>query len=326
MRYLLFITATVALILTGTTFTSCDRVEQAFPPAIKLDTLLYTGATGNLWQDYVDNEWPDFDTIANDNPLRNALVEDFTGHNCSNCPAAADVAHSLHEANPSRVFVASIHSSNVGESAFQSVNEATGYTINFMNPQGLWLGNYFGQTVQNSGFFGNPGGTVSRTKESTDLFYASGFWSTKVNQVLAGALQVAIKSHVNYFDATKGFYLHTEVELLDGSLDASNLGMVAYMIEDSLVGPQNVQSTLTPDYVHRDIMRGTLSGVGLGRDLTSGTENNGKYYLDYSYVVPDQLAPVGDPTTYNVDNMHLLIYVYDKTEHTILQVIKEHIH
>lgn len=326
MKYLFTLTAVIALIVTVTTFTSCDRVEVAFPPAIKLDTLLYTGATGNLWQDYIDNEWPDFDTITNSNPMRNALVEDFTGHNCSNCPAAADVAHGLHEANPSRVFVASIHSSNVGESAFQSVNIPTGYTIDFMNPQGLWLGNYFGQTVSNSGFFGNPGGTVSRTKEITDLFYASGFWSTKVNQVLSSTLQVAIKAHVNYYDATKGFFLHTEVELLDGTLDASNLGMVAYMIEDSLVGPQNVQSTFTPDYVHRDVMRGTLSGIGLGRDLTSGTENNGKYYLDYSYVVPDQLAPQGDPTTYNVDNMHLLVYVYDKTEHTILQVIKEHIH
>lgn len=324
MRYLFFTAVAVSLILTGTTFTSCDRVEIAFPPALELDTLLYTGATGNFWQDYLDNEWPDFDTIANDNPLRNALIEDFTGHNCSNCPAAADVAHSLHEANPSRVFVASIHSSNVGASDFQNVNLATGYTIDFMNPQGTELGQHFGSL--SVGFFGNPSGTVSRTFESTDLFYASGFWSTKVNQVLSSSLQVAIKSHVNYFDATKGFYLHTEVELLDGSLDASDLGMVAYMIEDSLVGPQNVQSTYTPDYVHRDIMRGTLSGIALGRDLTSGTESNGKYYLDYSYVVPDQLAPQGDPTTYNVDNMHLLIYVYHKTDHTILQVIKEHIH
>lgn len=324
MRYLVLVTAVIALILTGTTFTSCDRVEFAFPPSLELDTLLYTGATGNLWQDYVDNEWPDFDTITNDNPLRNVLIEDFTGHNCPNCPPAADVAHALHEANPSRVHVASIHSSSVGASDFQNVNLALGYTINFMNPQGLELGQFFGNL--GVGFFGNPSGTISRTYESTDLFYASGFWSTKVNQILSSALPVAIKSHVNYYDATKGVYLHTEVELLDGTLDPSNLGMVVYMMEDSIVGPQNNQSSYVPDYVHRDIMRGTLSGLAFGRDLTSGTVNNGKYYLDYSYVVPDQLAPQGDPTTYNVDNMHLLIYVYDKTEYAILQVIKEHIH
>ena len=131
---------------------------------------------------------------------------------------------------------------------------------------------------------------------------------------------------MNYYDATKAFYLHTEVEVLDGSLNISDLSVTAYLIEDSLVGPQNVQSTYTPDYVHRDIMRGTLSGVALGRDLTSGTELNGKYYLDYSYEVPDQLAPVGQPTTYNVGNMHLLIFVHDKVEHTIHQVIKKKIY
>ncbi len=326
MKYLLAFTVIGAGILFGGTFTSCDRVEQAFPPAIKLDTLLYTGATGNQWQDYIDNEWPDFDTIVNSDPQTNALIEDFTGHNCASCPAAADVAHTIYEANPSRVFVAGIHSSNAGASSFQDVNEALGYTVDFTNSQGLWLGNYFGQTVQNSGFFGNPSGTVSRAKVFTDLFYASGFWSTKTNEVLALPLAVAIKAHVNYYDATKGFYLHTEIELLDGSLEAENLGVVAYLIEDSLVGPQNVQNTYTPDYVHRDIMRGTLSGVPLGRDLTSGNESNGKYYLDYSYEVPDQLAPVGQTTTYNVGNMHLLIYVHDKTEHDILQVIKKKIY
>ena len=56
MRNLAFIIAVVSVVTLGSTFTSCDRVDQAFPPAIKLDTLLYTGATGNTWQDYIDNE------------------------------------------------------------------------------------------------------------------------------------------------------------------------------------------------------------------------------------------------------------------------------
>lgn len=321
MRYLVIITSLLGVLGLSTTFTSCDHVEIAYPPAIELDTTLYTGG---FWSDYIANEWPDFDTISA-SPLRNAMIEDFTGHNCSNCPAAAVDAHTAHEANPNRVFVASIHSSNVGASPFQDVNVPAGYTINFTNAEGLYLGNYFGQIVQNSGFFGNPSGTVSRRKESTDLFYSSGFWGTKATETIALPLQVAIKSHVNYYDATKGFYLHTEVEILDNGIDAENLAMVAYLIEDSVIGPQNVQSTYTPDYVHRDIMRGTLSDIALGRDLTTGSLENGKYYLDYSYVVPDQLAPQGQATTYNVDNMHLLVYVHDKITHEIYQVVKQEI-
>ena len=308
----------------SSTFTSCDHVEFAFPPTIELDTNLYTD--GN-WADYVENEWPDFDTISAD-PLRNAIIEDFTGHNCTGCPAAAVVAHGLHEANPSRVYVASIHAgADVdGVTDFQALNIPLGYTVDFMNSQGTGIGGHF-FGIPNSGFFGNPAGSVNRLLIDPEYFYASGNWSGKVDEVTASTLKVALKAHVNYYDASKGFYLHTEVEKLDGSLTYDNLGMVAYMIEDSLVAPQLDAGTFVPDYVHRDIMRGTLSGQVLGRDIISGTfdEANDKYYLDYSYVVPDQLAPQGQPTTYNVANMHLLVYVYDKTTLEIYQVIKKDI-
>ena len=330
MRNLALITAVVSAVMLGTTFTSCDRVEQAFPPAIKLDTLLYTGATGNTWQDYIDNEWPDFDTIAVSLD-RNALIEDFTGHNCSNCPVAADDAHTAHENNPERVFVASIHSSNWGASPFQDVNLPAGYTVDFTNTEGLDLGYYFGQTATpptsaSIGFQGNPSGTVSRRVDNGLLFYPSGQWNTKALETISSPLQVSIQAHVNYYESVKGLYLHTAVDVIDASLEPEQLGVVAYLIEDSLVAPQNVSSTLTTDYVHRDIMRGTLSGLYLGRDLLSGSLIGGKYHLDYSYNVPDLLAPDGEPTTYNAENMHLLIFVYDKIEHIIYQVIKKKIY
>lgn len=307
----------------GSMTTSCDRIENPYPPAYntELDTTLYPG----LWDDYLLNEWPDFDAMANEDPNRNALIEDFTGHNCSNCPAAATVAHDLHEADPEHVFVASIHagSSASGITSFQEVNIPQGYTIDFTNSIGLEFGGFFGQTIANSGFFGNPAGTVSRRQEGIEYFYSFGFWGTKVSEVLAQPLQVAIKAKANYYDATKGLFLHTEIDVLDSGLDHENLGTIVYLIEDSLVGPQNVSSTFTPDYVHRDIMRDNLSGLTWGRDITDGDLVNGKYQLNYSYVVPNQLAPQGQVGTHNAANMHLLIYVYDKTTYEIYQVIKK---
>jgi hypothetical protein len=298
---------------------SCDKVENPFPPTFnsELDTTYYSGN----WSDYLANEWPDFTTLPNDDPNRNALIEDFTGHNCSNCPAAATVAHNLHEGNPSRVYVASMHSSPAGMSGFQQVNESQGYTVDFTNPNGLELGTFFGD-LSGSGFFGNPAGTVNRALEGTEYFYASGFWSTKVNQILSSALKVNIKAKVNFYDANKGGYLHTEVEVIDPAL-TNELGQVVYLIEDSLVGPQNVSSTYTPDYVHRDIFRKTLSGQSFGRTLSATYLTNGKYYLDYSFSIPNQLAPINQTGTYNAENMHLLIYVYDKVTLEIYQVIKK---
>lgn len=318
------------IVLIGTitgalSFTSCDHVENPFPVGIStdLDTNLYPGN----WSDYVANDWPDFSTLPNDNPNRNALIEDFTGHNCSNCPAAATVAHNLHEGNPSRVFVASVHAGPEidGAGSFQDVNIAQGYTIDFVNQNGRDLGAFFGVTISGSGFNGNPSGTVSRTLLGTEYFYGSFIWSSQVNNVLGSSLSVAIKAKVNYFDATKGLFLHTEIEKLDGALNYEDLAQVVYLIEDSLVGPQNVSSTFTPDYVHRDIMRGCIDGKTWGRDITDGTLVGGKYQLDYSYVVPNQLAPQGQTGTHNAENMHLLIYVYNKNTYEIYQVIKKKI-
>jgi hypothetical protein len=303
---------------------SCDKVENPFPKAISidLDTTIYPG----IWSDYVATEWPDLSNAPLEDPNRNALIEDFTGHNCSFCPAAGAVAHSIHEANPSQVFVAGIHASNTtdGMSSFQSLNVAQGYTIPFYNSESLQLGAFFGNSIVNSGFFGNPAGTVSRTNVAGEYFAGSGLWQSKVDNVLASPLRVAIKAKVNYYETPKhGFYLHTEVEKLDNAL-SNDLAMVVYMIEDSLVGPQNVSNVFTPDYIHRDIFRGTIDGRLWGRTLSADLLLNGKYYLDYSGIIPDQLVPQGSPSTgHNAENMHLLIYVYDKTTLEIYQVVKK---
>lgn len=302
---------------------SCDKVDNPFPPAINtdLDTTIYPGN----WSDYLANEWPDFSTIPNDDPQRNVLIEDFTGHNCSFCPAAGEIAHNIHLANPSRIFIASIHASNTvsGMSSFQDTNSSLGYTIPFWNPPGLALGSFFGNSLPNSGFFGNPGGTVNRTNDNGEYFPASGSWQTKSDAVLNSNLKIAIKAKVNYFETPKhGFFLHTEVEKIDNQV-ANDLAMVVYLIEDSLVGPQNVENVFTPNYVHRDIMRGTLDGTAWGRTLTPELMSNGKYYLDYSYILPNELAPGGETNTHNAENMHLLIYVYDMETLEIYQVIKK---
>jgi hypothetical protein len=57
--------------------------------------------------------------------------------------------------------------------------------------------------------------------------------------------------------------------------------------------------------------------------LTPDLITNGKYYLDYSYILPNQLGPGGETNIHNADNMHLLIYVYDMSTLEIYQVIKK---
>ncbi|MFN5909873.1 MAG: Omp28-related outer membrane protein [Bacteroidota bacterium] len=293
---------------------SCtEDIVNPYPyqPSLELDTTLYPGN----WADYVANEWPTFSQNTNTN--RNVLIEDFTGHKCVFCPAAADLAHALHEDNPTRVFTASIHAGPDGIGDFQIVSPPD-YPTDFTNQQGVDIGLYFG--VNDPGFPGNPRGPVNRINSGGAIFQSPASWTSLTNSLLSNnVLKVNIQSKLNYYDATRGAFLHAEVEKLDNNL--GDLGIVVYMIEDSLVGDQKMSdNTHNSSYIHRDIMRGCVDGLTWGRTLTDNMLNSGKYYVNYSFVVPDQLDG-----NYNPDNMHILIYVYDKTTLEIYQVIKQKI-
>lgn len=314
-RFLKYIGLALSLVVV---ISSCDKVKKIYEPSdynTDLDVSLYPGT----WQDYLDTQWPNFDLITASMD-RNILIDDFTGHNCQYCPNAAVAAHNIQIQYPTRVFISSIHSSPTGITGFQAVNAQ--YPVDFTNAQGLDLGKFFG-AMPTSGFFGNPSVGCSRIKVSggTEMFYPQGILATQVNSALTTTLKVAIKSKLNYFAQTKGAFLHTEVEVLDNQL--TNLGLVAVLQQDSLVAPQNVEGTYTPDYIHREIHRKHIGDVTWGTTLTDALKKeNGKYYLNFSFVVPNELTLDGSEH-YNAANMHVLIYVYDKTTYEIYQVVKE---
>ncbi len=299
----------IASLIAVSAFYSCDKVEQAYQQnfSTDLDTTLYPGN----WSDY---SFPTF--TQNTNTNRNMLIEDFTGHKCTFCPAAADLAHQLKQNNPGRVFVASIHSGPLGMGDFQTTE--TDYPEDFTNPEGLEIGTYFG--TNDGGFSGNPRGPVSRITLNGNIFQSPGAWTNMVNDGLAqNDLKVNLQSVANYYEQTRGLYLHTEIDVLDASLDPTNLAQVVYFIQDSLVGDQKMgDNSHNPSYIHRDIMRGCIDDRAFGRTLSSGDINvtTGNYQLDYSYKIPDE---------YNVANTHLLIYVFDKSTMEIYQVIEQEI-
>jgi hypothetical protein len=310
MRYLFSVSIIFILLC------SCDHIENPYPPqvSIDLDTNLYPG----LWSDYETNEWPLFGT--NPNTLRNVIIEDFTGHTCNNCPAVADYVHNLYLANPTRIYNVAIHAGTNGLDSFQEV-DLPDYPTDFTNPQGLEIGSYFGTSVS-VGFFGNP--SVSANRYGT----AEGFFSSnplliedRANQMLSNNdLKVNLQAKLNYYEETKGAFLHVEADPYESSI-IDDLSIMVYLIEDSLVGDQKMSdNSHNSSYVHRDIHRGNLNNESFGRPITSENLANDKYLVNYSFTVPNQLNGEHNPS-----NMHLLICAFNQTTWEIYQVIKQKI-
>lgn len=301
MKKIMLLLPLVALIMG-----SCNKVDE---PKIydSLDKTIYPGT----WEDYEANEWPTF--TQNTNTNRNVMIEDFTGHKCIFCPAAASVAEQLEQDNPGRVFVASLHTGPDGIGDFQKLHEPL-YTHQFYNNQAIEIGQFFGKNTVGSPFVGNPFGSVGRRPVNGYNTHSPSTWTGLTSTILAeNDLKVNIQGKVNYYDETKGFFLHTEVDVI-GSI-ANPLAQVVYFVEDSIVKPQAFPGGVDSiNYVHHNVMRGCIDEMAFGKTLSDTYKGtNGKYYLNYSYRIPSQ---------YNPENVHLLVFVIDKVTNEIYQVIE----
>ena len=327
-RYFLIIIGFLTIV-----YSCSKKLDNIYPelPSTELDYSLYPNGDS---AHYANNAWPTFS--INPNTDRNVLIEDFTGHRCIFCPPAADQAHTLKENNPGRVYVASIHAgpeqftqidaenwNGVAPGDFQTLVSPT-WVHNFANAEGLQLGGHFGPFGFNSttGFWGNPRGMVNRVETSGDNTLAVSNWSSAVGNIIStNDLKVKIQAASNFYPSTRGLFLHTEIEVIDPGL-TNDLYTVVYLMEDTLIAPQKFPSMDSLDYKHHDIMRGCLDKRPFGQKLDSDHVIDGKYYYNYSVMLPEGPFNTGDGHTFDYSNMYLIVYVRDNITEEIYQVIK----
>ncbi|MDB3906543.1 Omp28-related outer membrane protein [Crocinitomicaceae bacterium] len=287
---------------------SCDKVEQPYGPSVPQGSYeLYPDGDS---AHYAQNAWPTFPANTSDD--RNVLLEDYTGHKCTFCPAAAAEAENIKAANSGRVIVMGIHAGPNGTENLQ-MEDATYFGV-FYNYISEALGQHFGVNWPGSNFAGNPYGAISRKDNGNGTpMEGPQTWANSVADIITtNDNKVRLQAMSNYYTTTKGLFLHTEIEVVDQSL-TNPLNIVAYLVEDSHVAPQLDGSTTVYDYVHHDILRESLDGSVWGQELDAEHLDNGKYYFNYIYEVPD---------AYDDTNSHLVIFVRDDVTEEVYQVIK----
>jgi len=281
---------------------SCDKIDNPIPQKYNdgLDWSLFPGG------DSADYSWPTW--TANTNTNRNVLIEDYTGHLCTNCPAAAAIASTLESNNPGRVFVASIHASPDG--SFQEVQPPE-FLTDFTTDAG---DDY---TNDMSGFLGNPMGTINRLDGgfSNSVWYFDSDWTLTTSNALSDPLQANLQLQYNYYPSTNALFVHTETEFitdLDGTYN-----VILYLMRDTIVAPQKMNTGLTEEeYHHHSVLTDNINGTW-GTQLISGPVTTGeKFYNDFSYQIPTT------DSTFNIGNLSLISYVCDRNSYEILQVIK----
>lgn len=303
------------VILAAGGFTSCDHIENPYPPALSQGTwdLYPDGDSAHYYQNVYQAFAP------NSNTDRSVLIEDFTGHTCIYCPPAAVQAENIKAANPGRVVIEAIHTGAGGLESFQELNPAQGFTHDFTCPEGLAIGQHFGINWPGSPFVGNPFGSVSRADNGSGYPVENpNTWPSSTTSLLStNDLKVNLQAQVNYYEATRGLFVHIEADVLDGNL-TNELRLVAHLIEDSLVAFQKIPDGSTDsNYVHRDVLVRSLDNNAWGQPLdVAHLDPNGNYYFNYIYELPEGYDP---------QNMSVVFYVRDAVTEEIYQVIEDHV-
>lgn len=192
-------------------------------------------------------------------PRRNVLLVDFTGQRCSNCPAAADLLHSL-TAGPAgaRIIAVSVHGGALALSTDAS-------------PRGL-AGPDARRLTDEARVNSWPIGTVDRPVGGTLLRPSA--WNAALAERLALAADadaaaqqsLVADAHVALATRTLSYTLRPR-HLTDaaGQADAETY-LHLWLVEDSITAPQTLaDGTERADYLHRHVLRLDLTGPSAHR-------------------------------------------------------------
>ena len=124
--------------------------------------------------------------------VKKVLIEDFTGHRCPNCPAAAEELASLQNFYGDKVIGIAIHPSSTF--AIPDPLTSSKFTYDFRTEFGDDIDNIFEITI-----VGLPRGMVNRTGFDTDHQLGKDEWSSVVQTELAKApiFGITLSSDVN---------------------------------------------------------------------------------------------------------------------------------
>ena len=200
---------------------------------------------------------------------KNVLVEDFTAHQCGNCPPAAVIAESLAESNPGRVFPLAIHAGNLA-----ITNDS--YPIDWTNEDG----NLFWEQLD---FQANPLGRINRTG-GTGNFFSPSEWSAEVASELISETPLQLQIKTFWHPGDGNLNIHVNGQFTNDLQGECRLAIL--FSESELIGDQlyygNDPEHIT-DYQFDHMLMGSVTGAE-GLVVIDDAIQGDEFQSDYTFI------------------------------------------
>lgn len=272
----------IPAILLGFLIYSCDKIDPPYFKPVIVDT----------------SELKSGDTV------KNVLLEDYTGHGCVNCPAAAHDAHILQEnIYHQQLVIISVHAGYYASTE----NFGSLYDYDFNTNAGTAWDNYYGV-----GLLGNPKGLVDRTEYDGKMVIEPGKWDGAIGERVKTDFLAKITIENNF----SGNTLNSKIQAEFQDDLAGSYSLLACIVQDNFESPQkdeNIEGGNDTTYLHNNVLRGSMNG-DWGENLASNPLSDDIFEKSYSINFKADWKP---------ENCRVVAFVYKEDTREIIQVDEE---
>lgn len=231
---------------------------------------------------------------------RNALIEDFTGHRCNNCPKASDAIKAINQSLPGTTVDVAVHA---GAANF-TAPDPPDYPTDFRTPEGEEMKDFFSVTF-------NPAGMVSRQDFSAQgahlKLYPS--WSGLVSAISNESAPLAIDLQVGYDSTSRQLCGNAKLRFFSNQTDALNVSF--WLCESKIIAPQKMpDNSKNPTYEHNNVFRYALNTT-FGQEVSAGGVMDG----DAFEIAFDTTID----TAYVAKHCKLVAFVFNRETQEVLQ-------
>lgn len=243
---------------------------------------------------------------------RRVMLEKFTGHRCTFCPAGEIIANDLatyynNLYGEEYLYLVSIHEGPFAE--LQLPNYDTDYTTP--------AGDAYGETFSPSGY---PQGMIDRVYQDNTYTFGRSSWGSRVASIIGQPAALDLRIDTLGHDAG-GIDARIKVKLAQAPGSFTH-ALTLYLLESHIIDWQidgNANPPDIPNYEHNHVLRSALNGTwGQNLDLT-GLSTGDSLMVDLNdLAVPSNVL--------DINNCYVLAYVYRTDTYEVLQVIQEPLH
>ena len=248
------------------------------------------------------------------NPDKKVLIEDFTGHLCTNCPDAAREISAIHDLYPNQIIVLAIHATT--EYARPYSDAQTDFQYDFRTKWGEEWDNNFGASE-----IGLPRGMVNRIGGQSPTL-GKDEWAA----VVANELKKEIDLEINISSNSESITVTSDIQ----NNIIGNFNLVVCLAESNIINWQKDGVNNVEDYEHNHVLRTVLiddaissstnlvSGEQIVRSIEYDLEALEKFNIDYSSENLEEGN--GNAGGWNAANMSVIAFIYNTNSNEIVQV------